>query len=175
MKPGPSDTSALSPLGTAKVPLGDLVGQNLYFTLVSYLSLVDLQPVWCLTFSEQHFWNVFCISKLQLIQKQLQSSKETTSLSVLLMWLWAITSLSHQFRLADIFWETTVCWWQAFPYAISFFLGALGSMWETTWPAHPQVKVGLSIHPTFIPECVKIKWSKKILKKLENWLSWLWG
>lgn len=60
-------------------------------------------------------------------------------------------------RSAGIFWETTLCWWQAFPYAISFFLVALGSVWETTWPVHPQMKVGISIHPTFIPECMEDK------------------
>lgn len=99
-------------------------------TLFSCLTLVHLPPVWCPTSSEQHFWNMFCILNLWLVQKQLHSSKETTSLPIMFMWLWEITSLGQQFRLAGLFWETT------FPYVISFLLVALRSVWETTWPPH---------------------------------------
>lgn len=167
-----SDTSALAHLSTAKFPLSDLEGRGatwketppcLYFGQSS--QTYYLQLMLCPAFPEQHFWNMFYFSKLWFVQSN-YSSKETTSLTVFLMWPWAVTSLALRLRLAGIFWETTLCWWRDFPCAISVLQAALRGVCGRTG-AVSSINEDTSIYSIFIPEFVKVKWGKNSLKVRE--------
>ena len=118
-------TSALAHLDTAKFPLGDWVGERGFLgkTLpLTVLQLITSVASMAPYYLKATFLEHVLYPQMLAFQNQLYSSKETTSFAVLLMRTWAIAFLALRLRLAAIFWEITLCWWRAFPCAISILL-----------------------------------------------------